>query len=141
VTKYFVIAWVLVALYGCGPAAKLRRAEKLIKQAELQGGVWSSDTVWREVPVITRETRVDTAFVSLPGDTVTIIKDALQVKYVRLRGDTVFIDAKCESDTVLIRTPVNVYRTIEARGWLRWWHLVIVGIAGVIAGRLLRLFI
>lgn len=132
----------LLSLVGCGPAGKLRRAEKLIKKAELQGASWSVDTVFTEVPTFIKETRVDTLVSVRVGETVTLIKDRLQVKYVRLKGDTVFIDAKCAADTFKIKVPVNIYRTITAKGWLRWWHFIIVFVAGAIIGRfVIRLFI
>jgi len=93
-----------VSLNSCGPASKLRRAEKLIKKAELQGAVWKTDTVFKEIPVFIRETHLDSIFVAKQGDTVVLTKDRLQVKYVRLQGDTVFIDAECMADTISLWT-------------------------------------
>lgn len=140
--KTAIIIFLLVLFTACGPAGKLRRAEKLIQKAELQGATWKSDTVFTEVPTFIKETRVDTLVSVRVGETVTLIKDRLQVKYVRLKGDTVFIDAKCAADTIKVKVPVNVYRTITAKGWLRWWHLVIAFFAGAIIGRfVIKLFI
>jgi len=140
--KTYLLAIILL-LTACGPASNLRRAEKLIKKAEEQGAVWSSDTVWVERQVFVPEIRVDTTFISQPGDTVTLIKDRLQVKYVRLRGDTVFLEAACLPDTVKVSVPVVVNKEIVVHGRLRWYHLVgwslLALILGVIAGRLLKI--
>lgn len=140
--KTYLLAIILI-LSGCGPASKLRRAEKLIKKAEEQGGVWSSDTVWVERQVFVPEIRVDSITILKPGDSVVIFKDRLEVKIKRLAGDTVFIDAKCDTVTITERIPVVVNKEIEVRGRLRWYHLVgwslLALIIGVIAGRLLRL--
>ena len=139
--KTFLIiatALLLISLFGtgCGPASKLRRAERLISKAELQGAAWNSDTVWVQRNVFRPETRVDSVTVIKPGDSVVIFKDRLEVRIKRLAGDTIFVDAKCKADTVRIKVPVNVYRTITAKGWLRWWHLVIALVVGVVFGRI-----
>lgn len=129
-------------LSSCGPAGKLRRAEKLIKKAELQGATWKTDTVYVERTVFVPETRVDSIFTVKPGDSVLIFKDRLEVKIKRLAGDTIFVDAKCDTVTITERIPVVVNREITAKGWLRWWHLVIAFFAGAIIGRfVIRLFI
>jgi hypothetical protein len=61
--------FIVLILSSCSPAARLRRAEKLIKKAEEQGAVWTVDSIRVEVPVFVPETRVDSIFVSRPGDT------------------------------------------------------------------------
>jgi hypothetical protein len=128
--------WVIIGIIisSCSPAAKLRRAENLIKKAEEQGAVWTVDSIRVEVPVFVPETRVDSVFVSKPGDTVTLIQDRLKVKYVRLPGDSVFIEGKCESDTIKIKQTVTINKTIKAQGWLRWWHLLIAAGVGLLIG-------
>jgi hypothetical protein len=128
--------WVIIGiiLSSCSPATRLRRAEKLIKKAEEQGAVWTVDSVRVEVPVFVPETRVDSIFVSKPGDTVTLIQDRLKVKYVRLPGDSVFIEGKCEADTIKIKQTVTINKTIKAQGWLRWWHLLIAAGVGLLIG-------
>jgi len=136
---YLGVITAICALSACGPASKLRRAEKLIKKAELQGAVWQVDTVYKEIPVFLTETHLDSIFVVKQGDTVFITKDRLSVKITRLKGDTVFVDAKCEADTVFREVPVTVTKTIEAKSWLKWWHLLIAIVAGWIIGRLFKL--
>ncbi|HMG89601.1 MAG TPA: hypothetical protein VK589_06065, partial [Chryseolinea sp.] len=72
-TFLYIILALTAVLTACGPASKLRRAEKLIQKAELQGATWKSDTVYHEVPIFIRQMHGDTTFVSQPGDTVTLI--------------------------------------------------------------------
>lgn len=133
------LPWLLLLIGGivvsCGPAAKLRRAEKLIKKAEEQGAVWHVDTVYQMTPIAIESVRVDSVIVALPGDTVTIEKDRLKIKYVRLPGDSVFIEGECKGDTIYKAVPVTVTKSITAKGWLRWWHLVIAFVVGAIIGK------
>lgn len=137
--RTWLIIGLAVVIASCGPAAKLRRAEKLIKRAEEQGAVWHVDTVRVEVPVFVPEIRLDSVFVSQPGDTVVLEKDRLKVKYVRLPGDSVFIEGECEADTIEIEVPVTITKTIEAKGGLRWWWLVVAAAAGMVIGAIVRM--
>lgn len=129
----------IIFLVSCSGAAKLRRAEKLIKRAEAAGASWSSDTVFIDKEVIVPEIRLDSFVVVKLGDTVRIEKEKLSIKLVKMRGDTVFVDAACLPDTIKIKVPHNVYRTIQAKGWLRWWHLVLVLIGGFVLGRIAKI--
>lgn len=137
------LPWLLILIGGivvsCGPAAKLRRAEKLIKKAEEQGAVWHVDTVYQMTPVEIESVRVDSVFVAKPGDTVTIEKERLKVKYVRLPGDSVFIEGECEADTIYKAVPVVVNRKLEAKGGIKWWWLLVAAAGGMILASLLRL--
>lgn len=126
--KYFTIGLIVFLLLGCGANNKLRRAERLIKKAELAGAKWSIDTVYKEVPVFIDSVRVDSVFVAQVGDTVVIEKERLRLKYVRLPGDSVYIEAECEADTIYQKVPVTVTKTISAKSdWLKW---LIIGFVG-----------
>lgn len=133
---YIILGLLLIS---CGPAAKLRRAEKLIAKAEEMGAVWHVDTVYQMTPIEIESVRVDSVFVAQPGDTVTIEKDRLKVKYVRLPGDSVFIEGECEADTIYKAVPVTVTKTIKATGGLKWWWLLVAAAGGMILASLLRL--
>lgn len=122
-------------LVSCGPASKLRRAERLIKKAEEQGATWHADTVWTERVVFVPETRVDSIVVVHPGDSVVIFKDRVEVKIKRLRGDSIFVAAKCDTVKITMRIPVVVEKEITAKGWLRWWHLGLAFLVGAVVGR------
>lgn len=128
------IILVTLFLLSCGPAAKLRRAEKLIAKAEQNGATWRVDTVYTDVPVIINQVKKDTVFTSLPGDTVVIEKERLKVKYVKLPGDSVFIEGECKADTVYQEVATVVTKTIEAKGGINWYWLVVVALAGLLIG-------
>lgn len=126
--------WLTIALVvlvtSCGPAAKLRRAEKLINKAEELGAKWHVDTVTTMIRVPYPEVYVKEVHHAAVLDTVVIEKDRLKVKVVRLPGDSIFVEGKCAADTIIREVPVTVTKTIEAKGWLRWWMLVIAVLAG-----------
>lgn len=107
----------LLIVQSCGPAAKatrkLRRAERLIIQAEALGATWKQDTVFRLVPVEVKSVKTDTVFSSHPGDTVVVEKERLRVKYVKMPGDSVYIEGECKADTVYKQVPVVVNKSIK----------------------------
>lgn len=127
----------VLLLVSCGPASKLRRAERLIHKAELQGAVWRSDTAYVQDTVIITGTRVDSLFVPIPGDTVIIQNERLRVKYVRLPGDTVYISGESLPDTVVRTVPVAVTKEIHAESAFRWWWLVVAAVLGGVALRII----
>jgi hypothetical protein len=122
------------AIWSCGPNYHLRRAEHHLKKAELKGAVIDSDTVWRSVDIYVPEVSTDTVFRSIHGDTVRIEKDRLKIKYVKLPGDSVYIEGKCETDTIEYKTYHTVTKTIQATSWIRWWYLLIAAGVGLIIG-------
>jgi hypothetical protein len=127
----FLLILLLLSLGGCSPAWKLRRAERLIKQAEAKGSFWSVDSVKVEIPVFVDRIALDTLFISRPSDTIQITKDRLRLKYVNLPGDTVWIEAVCDSLTIIKEVPVTVTKTIHApKGKIKWWWLIIAGCVG-----------
>jgi hypothetical protein len=124
----YLLAVALLA--SCGPNFYLRKAERALKKAEQLGANVSRDTIFIEKVVTVPEVKTDTVFSSSEGDTVYISKDRLKLKYVNLPGDSVFIEGKCESDTVRLEIPVTITKEISAKSWLRWWHLVIALLLG-----------
>lgn len=135
--KYILI---VIVFCSCSSASKLRRAEKLIKQAEEMGATWTVDTVTVEIPYAVPEIHVKEVHHALPGDTVRINKDRLQIKYVRLKGDSVFIEGKCKSDTVMVEVPVTIVKTIKAKQGFSLWQLIVLALIAVIFGYGVRAF-
>lgn len=124
-----------VMMVSCGPASKLRRAEKLINKAEALGAKWHVDTMMVEVPIVVPSVRVDSIVVVKSGDTVTLEKERLKVVIKRLRGDTVFVQGECIADTVIKKVPVTIVKTIKAKGGIKWWWLLVALAAGTFLGR------
>lgn len=127
-------AVIFLILCSCSSASKLKRAEKLIVEAEAMGAKWHVDTVTAEIPVPVHEIHVKEIHHALLGDTVTIIKDRLQIKYVRLKGDSVFVEGKCKADTIYKKIPVTIVRTIKAKQGFSLWQLVVLAIVALLAG-------
>lgn len=138
-----LIIFLFIFLFGCSPSFKaskhLRKAKKHILKAESYGAKWSKDTVYQEVAVEVPKVTVDTIFRSDVGDTVVITKDRLEVKYIRLRGDSVFIEGTCKADTVYKSVPVVVNNEIKCPP--DKWRLPALVFAGIIVLMIILAFI
>lgn len=128
--KWYAYVIIALVIASCGPAAKLRRAERLIKKAEAMGAVWHVDTVFKIVPVTTKLVERDTVLLNVPGDTITITRDKLRVK-VKVMRDSIYVKGECLPDTIKVIVPVQVNKTIDAPRGLPWWLWLIVAAAGV----------
>ena len=109
--KYLIL---LILLTSCNANFYLKKAERALKKAEQLGAKTRIDTIYSERLVFVDSIRVDSIFTAKAGDTVRIFKDRLSVKYVRLPGDSVYIEGKCEADTVKINVPVSVVKEIKS---------------------------
>lgn len=80
---------------------KLRKAERKIEKLTIKyPQLLQKDTLYDTVSIVTKEIKIDTSFIDVPGDTAFIYKDKLKIKYVRI-NDSVYIEGKCESDTLI----------------------------------------
>lgn len=122
---------IVFLLSGCSASYHLKKAIQ-------KGGKVLSDTVYVDREIITPEVRTDTIFHSVAGDTVRIERERLKIKYVRLPGDSVYVEGKCESDTIFVKTPVYVKTEIKAppNKW-KWWHIVLAAVGGLLSGAIL----
>ena len=108
-----------------------------LKQAIKKGALTKQDTVYIQDTVIVKSVKKDSIFKSIQGDTVRIEKERLKIKYVKLAGDSVFIQGECESDTVIREIPVTVNNEIKAKG-LDWKWLIVAFVIGLIAMLFIR---
>lgn len=117
-----ILFWV-IGLSSCSSAWHLKKAIQ-------KGAKVTRDTVIVEVQkdVIIPEVKTDTIFSSLPGDTVTISKERLEIKYVRLPGEKVYIEGECKSDTVTVTVEVPCGQTTEISAGYSLWEIIIFGI-------------
>lgn len=125
-----IIVIIAISLSSCGVNYHSRMAAKHIRKAELKGATITTDTVFKTITVTTKEVKTDTVFTSLPGDTVTIQKDKLKIKYVKLPADSVYIFGECQPDTVKIKVPYTVTKEIKA-GHGFWFDAKLVLIAAI----------
>lgn len=134
---YFIFVAVLIS--GCSANWHLKRSARHELIAISKGALIRPDTVYKVVKLRIKESVKDSIFVPQPGDTVRIYKDRLKVTYVRLRGDTVFIEGRCDADTIKVEVPVTVTKVVSAaKSWMSNWVLFLL--AGFAAGALLVFF-
>lgn len=129
--RAFILIATLLCVIACNPQRKLNRL--LMKYPELRDTVFIHDTV----EAIVEYVQHDTTFLPSVGDTVTIEKERLRVKYVRMKGDTVYISGECLQDTVFVPVSYEVpviqpAKTVEK---MPWWvaPLLLLMAAGLIA--------
>ena len=118
----------LVALTSCSASFHLRRAiqkDPTIIQPEI---VQVVDTV-----IITPLERVETTFVALPIDTITIEKERLRIKIRRIH-DTLRIEGECRSDTIRITETIELPPVIKYEDrpwWSKWLMWALAGLFGI----------
>jgi hypothetical protein len=140
VKPYLNLLLIFVLLCSCSPAAKLRRANRLIAQAEKEGLQWHSDTLYTTLEVRIPQAVKDTIFQPVAGDTVRINKDRLKIEYVQIPGGKVYIKGKCEADTIYKEVVQTVYKELVCPPKEKRWSLkqilitVSVGLICLVAG-------
>lgn len=123
---------ILLLFCSCSSSWHLKQAERHIRKAQIKGATATADTLWIKDTVFVNSVRVDSIFTAKQGDTVVIEKDRLKIKYVRLPGDSVFIEGECKADTVIRNIPVTVVKEIKAKG-MDWKWLIVAFVLGAIA--------
>lgn len=104
-----------VILVSCSPNAKLRRAKRLISEAEAAGVNWRADTVFKTVTVEIPAVRVDTVVrVQEWRDTIVITKDRIITKVkVNPVEKTVYVETKADSIVITKIVPQIINREIK----------------------------
>lgn len=116
--NHIILILTVIVLVSCSSENKLRRAKRLIESAEAQGVLWESDTVFSERIVIVPETKVDSVIkVVTWTDTIRLesgkVKTKVLIQPVEKR---VYIESKCDPDTIRIEVPVTVNKSINIIG-------------------------
>ena len=78
----------------------------------------------------TETIRKDTAFV-YKGDTITITKDRLQIKYFRV-NDTTYIEGTCKGDTLYITKTIKIPTIQPKPSPFKWWWLLFAALFGAV---------
>jgi cadmium resistance protein CadD (predicted permease) len=129
---------------------KFRRAERKIEKLTIRyPQLLKKDTINDTIEITIEQVKVDTIFTSTDGDTVTLYKDKIRIKYFR-QGDTVYLSGECQADTIyqIISVPVEqivvrqqtILEQLEKHSKRIIWFLVILAIL-YIAIRVLWKFI
>jgi len=72
----------------------------------------------------------DTAFF-YKGDTITITKDRLQIKYFRV-NDTTYIEGTCKGDTLYITKTIKVPTITPKPSPFKWYWLLMAALFGAV---------
>lgn len=134
--KNQIFLFLIICLSSCGPKWHLKQSLRHERIAIQKGAVVQSDTVWVDRAVYVKEIVQDTILVTTQGDTIFLEKEKLKIKFVDLPGDSVWIEGKCESDTVFLKVPVKVEKVIYApqKGLKLWQWIIICLAAGTLFG-------
>ncbi len=126
------IIFLLLMLSSCSPQ---RRLERLVAHhPELR----MADTLLVRDTIITLPVVADTALsIMRLTDTVTISRDRLEIKLVRI-NDTIHIKGKCKTDTIVreLRIPVEKIKLVKAEGGVLskvLWIVIGVGVIVIVS--------
>jgi hypothetical protein len=117
----YLIAALALVIVSCSPQAKLRKAKRLIAQAEASGLEWKSDTVFQEIKVMVPETHFDTVLRQVNFRDTLVVQKYKVVTRVKINTVTkeVFVDTKCPEKIVIKKVPHTVTREIRVGD--SWW--------------------
>ena len=125
----------LFTLVSCSANWHLRKAiakDPTIIQAQV---ITLIDTV-----IVTPPERVETSFVALPIDTITIERERLKIKIRRIH-DTLIVDGECKSDTIRITETIEGPPLIKYTPRPNWERWLIYGGFGLLAFRVVSKFL
>jgi len=132
--KKLVLLIIVVLLLGCSPQKRLTRL--LTKHPDLM----KSDTTYVIDSFFFDKISVDTVFKWADvriNDTITITKDKIVTKIIRLPGDSVYVSSEYMGDTIFIEKPI--IRTIVKTECKRSiWVWILGGLVGVLVLILVR---
>lgn len=121
----FIIALLAELFTSCSAEKRLNKL--LALHPELHDTIIVRDTV----RLVTVGVQHDTTFLPVPADTVRIDEGRMHVRYVKLAGDTVWLQGKCDPDTVTKFIEHTVDRIGPTRTITKdkvpWWVYVLCG--------------
>lgn len=136
-----IVSFLLIVIFlsGCSANYYLKRSQKLERRAIEMGAKVTVDTVYVDRQVIVPESHTDTLVSWLENtDTIYITKDRIVTKVkINPIEKTVYVDAKCLPDTVLLRVPVEVIKKIETSagiGKYAIYGFILLFVIGLIVG-------
>lgn len=109
-----------------------------LKRAEAKCGTRKIiDTLLVHDTLLINSVQLDTLFTPIQGDTVYLTKDRLSIKYVKLAGDKVFIEGKCDTIKIdrLIKVPCT---TTILEPTVSKWHIALYILIALLVGYLVR---
>jgi hypothetical protein len=117
----------LLFLCSCSGTYYVNRAEHFYRKAQQKGVEINQDTVWMETIQVIPEWRHDTLV------KVKTFRDTIHVEHTKLVIDcdqkTVYVEQECPGDTIYIKTPVKIEKTINCPPCKKsqWWKWLLIG--------------
>lgn len=113
--RLLIFAVIAALVFGCSIEKQInhhnKQAARHAAKAIKKGYEPQADTVYILDTVFVAETRHDTTFVDIIGDTIIIEQERLRIKYVRF-ADSVYIEGVCIADTIIKEIPITVQETV-----------------------------
>lgn len=128
VARLLLFAFLLIS---CGPAAKLRRAERLMKEAIAKGAKVKSDTVYQD-----REKLIKgpSTTVTLPGSVIrrdtTIYQDKIKIRD-HWQHDTLYQYVQCPDSVIKWKERTAINETIECPPENHTWRTIALCCGGL----------
>jgi len=127
---------------SCSANQKLRRAARLIREAENAGAKFAADTVYQLVEIPVPEVSIDTMVkVQNWTDTIVVHHDRVTTRVVvNPEKKVVYIASKCDSVTIIKKVPVIVNKEIKVGDsfWRKLGRSALWFLIGLIAGWVVR---
>jgi hypothetical protein len=118
--KNIIIFLALTTLFGC-----------YTKQGAIKR-FCSNDTTTLVIrdTIRTETIKHDTSFI-YRGDTVTITKDKLVIRYFRV-NDTTYISGECKGDTIYLEKVIKIPSIQPKPHPFKWWWLLFAALIGAV---------
>jgi len=111
--KILFIPLIVFLSYSCSPEKRIARIVKRHPELIKKDTVWSKDTL------VTTAVKHDSLFHYYQPDTVYIKEGKMTVKYIFNKDSTVYIQGKCDADTIIKYYPIQV-NSLSVEKELTW---------------------
>jgi|SRR5688572_10677757 len=143
-------------LSGCSAGYHLQRAQHHLEVAQKKDpGIThiKKDSIKEDIVIPGKETEF--VFVEVPGETITLTKDSIQIKYRpgKTVHDTTYLEVKCPPDTVQVWhtntaevnevrcTPKEMVKTMLGIGNFGYYLIISLMGAGILLGIYFKLIV
>src|SRR6188768_209627 len=144
-----VLLIVACGVISCSPQSKIKRAQRLIREAENAGVEFTADTVYQTITVTTPRIDVDTVFRDVTFRDTLVLPQNKVVTKVKINTVTkeVFVKTKCPEQSKKVVVTHTVKKTLKVGdtrlqkfGRAALWLVIgiILGFAGCWFGKLFR---
>jgi len=115
--------FILLFLVACSPAQKLRKADRLKKEAIAEGAKVTHDTIFQEKKVLVKgdSTTILVPVIKRRDTTIYLTQDRIKIREV-ISHDTVKIFVQCPDSTVKVKEKISVNEQIICPPPAPWYY-------------------